>query len=205
MSYEYAVSLRRRILKNLEDHERHVIDGPEARAAVAVTLVDLDGRTGYLFLRRALTLSHNAGQFALPGGKLDLGESAQDAALRELEEELGVELPETAALGLLDDLQTRNGTIITPVVLWAAGMVNLVPNEAEVHAAWVMSVSELDHPLAPEWATVDGVDGQVLRMPVGGEWINPPTAAILYQFREVGLHGRTVRVHDVPSPHWTEH
>ena len=203
MSYEYAVSLRRRILKNLEQHDRHesAADGP--RAAVAITLVDLDGRAGYLFLRRGLNLRRNPGQFALPGGRVEPGESLEDAARRELHDDLGVELPETAVVGLLDDLTTRSGTIVTPVVLWAAGAVELAPDPEEVHAAWVMSISELDHPQAPKWVTVDGVDGDVLKMPVGGEWINPPTAAMLYQFREVGLHGRTVRVHDLASPLWT--
>ena len=205
MRYEYAVSLRRRILKNLEQHERYEIDGDAPRAAVAITLADLDGRAGYLFLRRALTLHRNPGQFALPGGGVEAGETIDETARRELMEELGVDLPDTSVLGLLDDIPTRSGTTVTPVVLWAAGAVTLEPDAQEVHAAWVMSVSELDHPLAPKWETLDGVEGDVLRMPVGGEWINPPTAAILYQFREVALHGRTVRVHDVGSPLWTEH
>ncbi len=74
----------------------------------------------------------------------------------------------------------------------------------EVHGAWVIAISGLEHPEAPQWVEVDGVDGEILQMPVAGEWINPPTAAILYQFREVALHGRTVRVHDIPSPEWTE-
>jgi hypothetical protein len=139
----------------------------------------------------------------LPGGRIDAGETAEDAARRELAEELGVELPETAALGLLDDLPTRGGAVITPVVLWAAGAPDLAPNPAEVHDAWVIAVSGLAHPEAPQWAKVEGVKGKVLQMPVGGEWINPPTAAILYQFREVALHGNPVRVHDVPSPLWT--
>lgn len=203
MSLEYAVSLRRRIAANLAAHERHEIPGAD-RAAVAVTLVDRGGRAGYLFIRRALTLSHNAGQFALPGGRIDPGETPAEAALRELEEELGVTLPERAVLGELDDLPTRSGVVITPVVLWADGAPELAPHPDEVHEAWTIAVSELEHPDAPQWVTVKGVKGKVVRMPVGGEWINPPTAAILYQFREVGLHGASVRVHEIPHPEWTE-
>jgi 8-oxo-dGTP pyrophosphatase MutT (NUDIX family) len=203
MSLEYAVSLRRRIAANLAAHERHEIPG-EDRAAVAVTLVDRGGRAGYLFIRRALTLSHNAGQYALPGGRIDANETPAEAALRELEEELGVALPERAVLGELDDMPTRSGVVVTPVVLWADGAPELTPHPGEVHEAWSIAVSELEHPDAPQWVTVKGVKGKVVRMPVGGEWINPPTAAILYQFREVGLHGATVRVHEIPHPEWTE-
>ena len=204
MSYEYAVALRRRLQKNLEQHERYEIDTDGPRAAVAITLADVGGRAGYVFIRRALTLRRNPGQFALPGGGVDAGETVDEAARRELDEEVGVDLPETSVLGLLDDFPSPSGGVITPVVLWAAGAVTLEPNPEEVHGAWVMSVSELDHPQAPRWETLEGVKGDVLRMPVGGEWINPPTAAILYQFREVGLHARTVRVHEVGSPRWTE-
>ncbi len=203
MSLEYSVSLRRRIAANLAAHERHEIAG-EDRAAVAVTLVDRGGRAGYLFIRRALTLTHNPGQFALPGGRIDPGETPAEAAVRELEEELGIALPERAVLGELDDLPTRSGRIITPVVLWADGAPELRPHPAEVHEAWTIAVSELEHPDAPQWETVKGLKGKVVRMPVGGEWINPPTAAILYQFREVALHGAMVRVHAIPHPEWTE-
>ncbi|MBK5287672.1 MAG: CoA pyrophosphatase [Acidimicrobiia bacterium] len=203
MSYRYEFALRERIGANCAAFERRVIEDSERRAATAIALVDDAGEAGYLFIRRALTMRRNPGQYALPGGRAEPGESAEHTARRELAEELGVDLGPETVLGVLDDLPTRAGGVVTPVVLWAGGAVTMALDPDEVHDAWVRPVAELDHPEAPRRVTLDGVEGQVLRMPVGGEWINPPTAAMLYQFREVGLHGRTVRVHDVASPLWT--
>lgn len=203
MSYPYDLALRDRITEHCDVFERRVIDAPERRAATAIALVDHGGEAGYLFIRRALSMRRNPGQYALPGGRAEPGESIPTTARRELAEELGVDLGPEAVLGVLDDLPTRAGGVVTPVVLWAGGGVVMTPDPEEVHDAWVRPVAELDHPQAPRWVELDGVDGAVLRMPVGGEWINPPTAAMLYQFREVALHGRAVRVHDVASPLWT--
>ncbi len=203
MSYPYDLALRDLITRHCDAFDRRVIDGPERRAATAIALVDHGGEAGYLFIRRALSMRRNPGQYALPGGRAEPGESIPTTARRELAEELGVDLGPDAVLGVLDDLPTRAGGVVTPVVLWAGGGVVMTPDPEEVHDAWVRPVAELDHPEAPRWVDLDGVDGAVLRMPVGGEWINPPTAAMLYQFREVALHGRAVRVHDVGSPLWT--
>ncbi len=69
-------------------------------------------------------------QFALPGGRVDPGETSVLAALRKLEEELGIALGEESVLGLLDDYPTRSGYRITPVVMWAGGTVTITPNPA---------------------------------------------------------------------------
>lgn len=203
MTHAFGGELRERILANLRTFERRPIDDDSPRAAVAITVCDLDGEAGYVFIRRSLTMRSNAGQYALPGGRCEPGEGAADAARRELAEEVGVAVGTDGVLGLLDDLVTRTGRVVTPVVCWVDGPVALVLDPGEVHDAWVVPVSELDHAEAPRWVTVREVEGRVLRMPVRGEWINPPTAAMLYQFREVALHGRAVRVHDVSSPRWT--
>ena len=203
MRYPYDDALRARMVANLSGFERREIDEPQRRAATAIAVVDHGGAAGYLFIRRALTMRRNPGQYALPGGRAEPGETTAETARRELAEELGVVLGPESVIGVLDDMPTRAGGVVTPVVLWAGGAVTMTPDPDEVHDAWVRAVSELDHPEAPRWVTLDGVDGQVLRMPVGSEWINPPTATMLYQFREVALHGRVVRVHEVASPLWT--
>src|SRR5262249_20934552 len=91
------------------------------RAAVAIALTESDagGGTAFLLTRRAAGLRSHKGQWALPGGRCDAGETQAQAALRELHEELGLHLAESEVLGLLDDYPTRSGYLITPVVVWA--------------------------------------------------------------------------------------
>src|SRR5919109_604510 len=92
------------------------------RAAVAVTLVESDdgsGETAFILTRRRRDLRAHKGQYALPGGRCDEGESPVASALREVEEELGLRLSADDVLGILDDYPTRSGYLITPIVIWA--------------------------------------------------------------------------------------
>src|SRR5438093_10202248 len=110
--------LRARVQKNLAGFARQGIE-PDGRrlAAVAVVLLpDEEGRACFLLTRRTATLRAHARQWALPGGRIDAGESAEGAALRELREEVGLRLDPSSILGVLDDYGTRSGFIITPVV-----------------------------------------------------------------------------------------
>ena len=205
MSYRFDAELRARLVTNLGRFSAEKLPGNELPgAAVAIVVADDGhGEANYAFIQRGLQLRSNPGQYALPGGRLDEDESPPDAARRELREELGIALDASSILGVLDDFRSGLGRSITPVVLWAGGTVTLVPDPVEVAASWLVPLAELDHPEAPRWVDDADADGRVLRMMVRGEWINPPTAAVLYQFREVGLHGRAVRVRDVASPRWT--
>src|SRR6202790_5060395 len=104
------------------------------RAAVAIALVGADhgpDATALLLTRRAAALRAHRGQWALPGGRCDEGETPATAALRELHEELGLEVGPEDVLGLLDDYPTRSGYLITPVVVWAAGGAAISPNPYE--------------------------------------------------------------------------
>ncbi len=148
------------------------------------------GGAAFLLCRRAAKLSAHAGQWALPGGRCDDGETAPQAALRELHEELGLLLGEDAILGLLDDYPTRSGYVITPVVAWGGGDVHLTPDPAEVAHAYRIGLHELCRADSPRFVTIAESDRPVVEVPLGGDLIYAPTAAMLVQLRWVAIDGR---------------
>jgi len=197
-------ALRDRIAANLAAFPRVALDAPDLRrAAVAIVLSPAKGKPTYILTRRSLTMRRGAGNYALPGGNCEPGEDAIAGAIRETAEELGVVLGREAALGLLDDFVTLGGHLVTPVVLWSSAPVTLKPDPQEVHEAWLAPLADLDHPGSPRSEAHPDGGEPILRMFARGQWINPPTAAWLYQFREVALHGRPTRVSTVGQPPWT--
>jgi 8-oxo-dGTP pyrophosphatase MutT (NUDIX family) len=180
------------------DRTTHELDGRRA-AAVAVAVVVDRGGPGILVTRRAAKLRAHPGQWALPGGRLDAGETPQQAALRELHEELGLSLAADTVLGLLDDYSTRSGYRITPVVVWAGEVADqIAPNPAEVASVHVAHVEDYD--VEPMFAAIPESASPIIRLPMLGAWIHAPTAAVVYQFRELALHGRTTRVAHYEQP-----
>ncbi len=190
-------------------------DEGRKRAAVALTIteaghgVGLDGwprharwrrEPALLLTLRAAGMRAHAGQWALPGGRLDVGESAQDAALRELAEEVGLQPGPAAVLGRLDDYATRSGYLITPLVVAVGAARRARANPAEVAGVHRVPCSELLRADAPLLNHVRRRDRVVLRMPLGRHWIAAPTAAFLYQFREVCLLDRATRVAHFDQP-----
>jgi 8-oxo-dGTP pyrophosphatase MutT (NUDIX family) len=154
----------------------------------------------FILTTRAATLSSHAGQRAYPGGRLDPGENVEQAALRELAEEVGLELEGESILGRLDDYATRSGFVITPIVVWADGDVDLVANPGEVDQIHRIPLRELLREDAPLLDAIEESQHPVLRMPIGDDWFAAPSAAIAYQFREVALLGKATRVAHFEQP-----
>jgi mutator protein MutT len=178
-------------------------DDGRRRAAVAqVLLYDEEGRACFLITRRAATLRKHTGQWALPGGRLDAGETAERAALRELQEEVGLTLDESTVLGALDDYGTRSGFIITPVVVWGGLVGELTPNPAEVAKIFRVPLDNLEGPDVPRLISIPESDRPVIQLPLLGTLIHAPTAAVVYQMREVVVHGRATRVNHFEQPVW---
>jgi 8-oxo-dGTP pyrophosphatase MutT (NUDIX family) len=172
------------------------------RAAVAITLVATDeapGRTALLLTLRAAGLRAHRSQWALPGGRCDAGETSIEASLRELHEELGIALEADDVLGLLDDYPTRSGYLITPVVVWAAARAAISPNPAEVASVHRIALEEIERPEAFDFVAIPESTRRVIRFRHAGQFIHAPTAALIYQFREV-LAGRATRVAELEQP-----
>ena len=185
------------------------------RAAVAVAVIDeghgadLEGlphhttpsdRAALLLTRRSKDLRNHAGQWALPGGRIESGESPEDAALRELAEEVGLVVDRSSVLGRLDDFATRSGFVITPIIVWPGPALTLSADAGEVQSIHRIPLEEFLRADAPLLETLPDHAQPVLRMPVGRGWIAAPTAAVIYQFRELCLLGRPTRVAHFEQP-----
>ncbi|MEU8245692.1 CoA pyrophosphatase [Nonomuraea sp. NPDC048916] len=189
--------LRELISANLTAFDRREVPPADGirRAAVTVCVLEDDDRLPYTILIRRAPRGRNPGQWALPGGRLDEGEQPVEAALRELAEETAVTGVEVA--GVLDDFVTDSGFVITPVVAFG-GRQQPVPDPREVASVHSVPLERFLAPGVPRWR------GELLQMPLGPSIvIHAPTGAILWQFAEVALRGRELRVFDVVQPRWT--
>ncbi len=200
-------------LKNF-DIRRHEQKGLK-QAAVAIAIVDVADDTGIygisahrlrhedaaiILTRRSSRLRNHAGQWALPGGRAEADELPEQTALRELAEEVGLELSHENVIGRLDDFTTRSGFVISPVVVWGGPDITLTPDFAEVASVHRIPIAELMRDDAPILEEIPGSKHPVLMMPVGNNWIAAPTAALLYQFREAAILGKDTRVAHYEQP-----
>ena len=167
-------------------------------------MVGVTGGASFLLCRRATRMRRHAGQWALPGGRLDEGEEPLDAALRELDEELGLSLAPENVIGWLDDYASRSGFVISPVVLWGGGELELDPDPTEVFAAYRIGLHALRDG-EPRLIPIPESERPVLQLPLGNDLIHAPTAAMLLQFRQVallGCHGERVDHYEEPVFAW---
>ena len=208
--------LRELVSSNLATFPRQEIDTAGMKhAAVAIVLTNCNLNAGFGGIRfdqtvadhasfiltiRASKLTHHAGQRAFPGGRIDRGETTEQAVLRELEEEIGLSLKPDSILGHLDDYATRSGFVITPVVVWSASNLNLEPNPDEVASIHRIPLSELIRSDSPILESIPESNNPVIKMPLGNDWFAAPTAAIAYQFREVAILGKKTRVSHFEQP-----
>jgi 8-oxo-dGTP pyrophosphatase MutT (NUDIX family) len=163
-------------------------------------MVGVAGGAAFLLCRRPSKMRRHAGQWALPGGRLDPGEQPLDAALRELDEELGLRLGADSVLGWLDDYVTRSGFVVSPVVLWCPGDPVLEPNADEVLAVYRIGLHALED-AQERLVEIPESDRPVLQIPLGNDLVHAPTGAMLLQFREVAFRGRLgQRVDHVEEP-----
>tara|TARA_Y100001970_G_scaffold251571_1_gene324586 strand:+ start:2864 stop:3577 length:714 start_codon:yes stop_codon:yes gene_type:complete len=209
--------LRHNISRQISNFEVKELNLPDngVPAAVAVIVAELgngaklSGMPSYdnwmedaalILTRRSSKLKKHAGQWAFPGGRIDGVETPEETAIRETREEIGLSLSKRAVLGRLDDFVTRSGFLITPVVFWAGPQDSFEINPDEVESLHRIPIDEFLRNDAPMLDDTEGEGAPVLRMPVGDDWIAAPTAAIIYQFREVCILDRPTRVAHFDQP-----
>jgi len=195
---------REAITENLARFQRDAAQpaGPAGLKAAAVAVcvvVQDDGTLALLITLRADTLRSHAGQWALPGGRREPGESAEDTARRELHEETGVSVPAGDVLGLLDDYVTRSGYLITPVVVWG-GPADPAMRGPETEVAGIHVIPLADFDVPPRLVRIPESTRPVIQLPLLGEYLHAPTAAIIYQFCRVALHRSMIRVAHFEQP-----
>ena len=205
MIVRYDDAFRRQIAKRSASFPHLGPSEPAAalkRAAVAIVLLETEdgsGEAAFLLTRRAKGLRGHSGQWALPGGRCDAGETVAQAALREIEEEVGLLLPSDAVLGTLDDYPTRSGYLITPAVVWCGLHPVLRLNTAEVAFVNRVPLAEIAREEAVAFTTIPESPRRLVHMKINRTTVHAPTAALLYQFREL-LAGRITRVADLEQP-----
>jgi 8-oxo-dGTP pyrophosphatase MutT (NUDIX family) len=152
-------------------------------AAVLLPLFERDGSTRIVFIKRTETMRTHKGQYAFPGGGRDAGDpSLEFTALREANEEIGLSPDRVRVLGMLDDLVTISGFVVTPVVGWIDSLPTLTPNASEVQYVVDLPLGSFIDPPRARTLLWEGLRRIVLAFDVEGHFIWGVTASILRAF-----------------------
>ena len=201
--FSYGLELRQQFVETLSAFKINpLFHDSRLHAAVGLVIIGESSRGCLLLTKRPDHLNRHPGQYALPGGRLEKGETPERAALREIKEEMGLNLVREDVLGRLDDYPTRSGFRITPVVIWGGDEVELKPDNNEVAQVFRIPLSELDRNDLEELHESNKPETPILsiNLPTTGGSVYAPTAAIIYQFREVALRGKHTRVSHFDQP-----
>ena len=140
------MTLGKTLSENFAGFKRLAQDNVESTRAAVMLLVTREPGTNkgsVILTRRAKTLRRHAGQYALPGGRAEPGETPAETALRECHEEIGLDPKAHQVIGLLDDFVTESGFCITPVVACMDETLNPAPDPGEVERVFHIPLSEL--------------------------------------------------------------
>lgn len=200
-----ATPVRDTMQTRIDAFDRNSIDDATLTAAAVAIVVSpslASGELCFLLTLRAAKLSKHSGQFALPGGRVDAGETSIEAAGRELKEELNIDSGPANVIGTLDDYATRSGFCITPVVFWCDRLDSLKANPDEVARIFHVPVADLGSERNPIIVNIPETPKPVLSVSLESidQQVYSPTAAILHQFYEVLICGRQTRVANYDQP-----
>lgn len=207
---EYNTVNRDKMSRNLSEFNiidtNPVQEQPITRQAAVALIVlpdpEAPKKASLLLTRRATTLNTHKGQWALPGGRQDEGETLQQAAMRESHEEVGLDLRPTDCLGQLDSYPTRSGYLITPFVFWPKLALNPKANPQEVASLHYIPLNQAYRDDLVTQIAIEESTRPVLRINLLEHQIHAPTAAVLFQFLEAAVRGKQTRVAHYEQPVW---
>ncbi|WP_298727117.1 CoA pyrophosphatase [uncultured Ferrovibrio sp.] len=175
----------------LNPHFRPTRSGLLVPAAVLVPVVGYEGGERVILTKRTAHLSNHAGQISFPGGRIDPEDPDVIAtALRETEEEIGLDRSHVSVLGALDPYMTGTGFVVVPVVGLVRPGFTLIPQQHEVEEVFEVPFEFLmdrrNH--QRHKGVFNGVERHWWAMPYNDKYIWGATAGMLRNLHDL-LHG----------------